>query len=272
MNRDRNTEDPDTSEAEPLLARPLSARSLVASLLLRSRPARMQGARLVQWCGRFGISEGTTRTALSRMVERGELRTYDGVYELAGRVQGRRGSQDWSLDPVLGQWDGSWRVAIVASGSRSASDRNGLRDAMRRLRLGLLREGVWTRPDNLPRESAPADAWNAADAQCSWWSGSPDDDPVALAAKLFASGEWARRATALAARLHEVTTALADTPDAALAGAFVAGAASLAHIRSDPMLPEELVADAPAGVALRRAYGAYEDEFSKALRAWFLER
>ncbi|MDQ1456621.1 MAG: phenylacetic acid degradation operon negative regulatory protein, partial [Actinomycetota bacterium] len=178
MNRDRNTEDPDTSEAEPLLARPLSARSLVASLLLRSRPARMQGARLVQWCGRFGISEGTTRTALSRMVERGELRTYDGVYELAGRVQGRRGSQDWSLDPVLGQWDGSWRAAIVASGSRSAADRTSLRDAMRRLRLGLLREGVWTRPDNLPRESAPADAWNAADAQCSWWSGSPDDDPV----------------------------------------------------------------------------------------------
>ncbi len=143
---------------------------------------------------------------------------------------------------------------------------------MRRLRLGLLREGVWTRPDNLPRASAPTDAWNAADAQCSWWSGTPDDDPTVLAATLFASEEWARRATALTTRLSDVTTALVDAPDATLADGFVAGAASLAHIRSDPMLPEDLVPGARAGTALRRAYGAYEDEFSKALRAWFLGR
>jgi phenylacetic acid degradation operon negative regulatory protein len=261
--------------AEPLLDRPLSARSLVASLLLRSRPPRMRAARLVQWCGLFGISEGTTRTALSRMAERGELLARDGVYELAGRVQGRRGSQDWSLEPVLRSWDGSWRVAIVTPGSRPATDRSALRDALRRMRFATVREGVWTRPDNLPTESAPAEAWRAADSQCTWWSGRPDDDPVALAAALFAAGEWARRAVALEAHLATVTSALAETPEApegALAGAFVAGAASLAHLRGDPLLPDELVADASAGAALRRAYRAYEDEFSRALRGWFLER
>src|SRR5436309_15989402 len=91
--------------------RPLGARSLVASLLLRSEPPRMKGARLVQWCGLFGVSEGTARVALSRMVERGELRSADGTYELAGRVGGRRPAQDWSISPRPSAWDGDWRVA-----------------------------------------------------------------------------------------------------------------------------------------------------------------
>ena len=82
-----------TTLVEPDL-KPLSARSLVASLLLRSRPPRMPGARLVQWCGLFGVAEGTARVALSRMVERGELYAHDGIYELAGRVAGRRPAQD----------------------------------------------------------------------------------------------------------------------------------------------------------------------------------
>jgi TetR/AcrR family transcriptional repressor of nem operon len=30
----------------------------------------MRGSRLVQWCELFGVAEGTTRVALSRMVER----------------------------------------------------------------------------------------------------------------------------------------------------------------------------------------------------------
>src|SRR5690349_18882082 len=95
-------------DSDGLLERPLSARSLVASLLLRSRPPRMSGARLVQWCGLFGVAEGTTRVALSRMVDRGELRSHDGVYELAGRVQSRGKAQDWSLEPVLARWTGDW--------------------------------------------------------------------------------------------------------------------------------------------------------------------
>jgi phenylacetic acid degradation operon negative regulatory protein len=257
--------------SDALLERPLSARSVVASLLLRTRPPRMSGARLVQWCGLFGVSEGTTRVALSRMVERGELRSADGVYELAGRVQSRRGAQDWSLDPVLSEWDGAWRVAVVAPGSRGAGDRAALRDAMRRLHYGALREGVWTRPGNLSRESAPPESWKVADAQCLWWSGSPDEPAAELATRLFEPEPWARRAEMLTTRLVEVTRALAGSDDGALADGFLAGAAGLAHIRQDPLLPSEIVADSDAatGDALRRAYRTYEAEFSTALRAWF---
>jgi len=54
MMRERNARG--APEAGPLLERPLSARSVIASLLLRTRPPRMSGARLVQWCGLFGVS------------------------------------------------------------------------------------------------------------------------------------------------------------------------------------------------------------------------
>ena len=254
-----------------LLERPLAPRSLVASLLLRTRPPRMRGSRLVQWCELFGVTEGTTRVALSRMVERGELLVRDGVYELAGRVGTRRGAQDWSLDPKLGRWRGSWRTAVVPAGPRDATRRAALRDAMRRLRYAALREGVWTRPDNLPRASAPAEWWAAVDAQCDWWTARPDADAVALAGELFEHAPWAARAGALTVQLEDVTRALSATAPAegALAEGFVAGAASVAHIRADPLLPPEL-ADARPGDALRRAYRAYEAAFSARLREWFL--
>jgi phenylacetic acid degradation operon negative regulatory protein len=246
--------------------RPLGARSLVASLLLRTSPPRMAGARLVQWCELFGIAEGTTRVALSRMVERGELRSEDGVYELAGRVGGRRSAQDWSLAPKLAKWDGSWRLALVSSTTRAAADRSALRDAMRRLRMVELREGVWGRPDNLPRASAPADAWDVVDAQCSWWRARPDE---ALGPEQFGAVEWSRAADRFRAQLIRTTSALAQPTDSRIAAAFRAGAAALAHIRADPLLPAEMGSSHESADALRAAYRDFEAAFSGALQAWF---
>src|SRR4051812_36382177 len=178
MSKERNTPD--------LLERPLGPRSLVLSLLLRTPGQRMPGARLVQWCALFDVAEGATRVALSRMVERGELQADDGVYQLAGRVGRRRSAQDWSIDPKPRAWNGEWRMAVVLEGARTAADRSALRDAMRRVRMAEVRAGMWARPDNLPRASAPDDAWRVADAQCAWWTAEPDDDPAALAEDLFA--------------------------------------------------------------------------------------
>ena len=263
MMRDSKTIDAD------LLERPLSPRSLVASLLLRTRPPRMRGSRLVQWCDLFGVAEGTTRVALSRMVERGELRSRDGTYELAGRVQSRRSAQDWSLDPEPVPWNGEWCMAVVTAGPRDAAERAALRDAMRRVRCAELREGVWTRPDNLLRASAPSEAWQTVAEQCSWWSGTPNGDAGLLVAELFDSEGWSTRAEMLTGRLHVVTRALTAADDGSLAEGFVVGAASVAHLRADPLLPVELVADARTGELLRGAYRAYEQAFSAALRTWF---
>jgi phenylacetic acid degradation operon negative regulatory protein len=191
------------------------------------------------------------------------------VYELAGRVQSRRGAQDWSLDPKLRRWRGAWRTAVVAPGPRDAADRAALRETMRRLRYAPLREGVWTRPDNLPRASAPPEWWDAVDAQCSWWTARPETDAATLVADLFDAGGWSARAVVLTRRLDTVRRALEERGAGSLADGFVAGAACVAHIRADPLLPDALADPAP-GDGLRRAYRAYERAFSQTLRGWFL--
>jgi phenylacetic acid degradation operon negative regulatory protein len=252
-----------------LLERPLSTRSVIASLLLGMQPPKLAARRLVQWCALFGINEGTARTALSRMVERGELASADGVYELAGRVRRRQPAQDWSLAPELEAWSGEWLLGVVNAGARSADDRGALRDALRRLRMAEWREGVWTRPDNLARRAAPVDAWKAADSQCAWWHGRPEADPVALATRLFDPTAWARRARALTGRLEASTIALDPERGDGLADAFLVGAGALAHVRSDPLLPAELCGPDWPGDALRRAYREYQTTFAAATHAWF---
>lgn len=254
-----------------LLERPLNARSVIGSLLLGVHPPRLAGARIVEWCTRFGIAEGTARVALSRMVDRGELRSEGGVYELAGRVRDLQGAQDWSLEPKLKPWRGDWRLGIVGGDlpRRTAQERAALRDAMRRLRFVELREGVWTRPDNLPVEAAPTESWTIAAAQCAWWTGAPDGEPGPLATALFAPQAWAARARSLLDRLDRVTHDLDSGHDDALAPGFVVGAAALQQARRDPLLPTALLpADWP-GDELRSAYVRFQKTFAQSLADTF---
>ncbi len=264
MRRERNGVDPASAE---LLEHPLRARSVIGSLLLGVHPPRLPGARIVEWCARFGIAEGTARTAMSRMVDRGELRTDGGLYELAGRVRALQPAQDWSLAPDLAPWDGSWRLAVVGGAARDPTRRAALRTAMRRLRFGEAREGVWTRPDNLPRAAAPEESWRAVDAQCAWWSATPETDPGQLAAELFLPDSWAGRARDLVARLEAVTTELASGAETALAPGFVIGAATLQHARRDPLLPPALLPAAWPGDDLRATYRRFETTFATTLAA-----
>ena len=247
------------------LDRPLSARSTIASFLLGTHPPRMRAAGLVRVCGALGIAEGTTRVALSRMVDRGELRLAAGTYELVGRVRDRQRTQDWSLTPRTDPWDGTWRLAVVRPTARAAGERRALRGALRRLRLAELREGCWTRPDNLPGEAAPADARAAAEHGCTLWAGRPDDDAETLASRLFDHAGWSARAATLADALASTTRTLA-TSDGTLAQPFALGAAALAHVRADPLLPAALVADTTSGAALRAEYARYQGAFADAVR------
>src|SRR3954454_24360742 len=103
----RNTDQP--ALLSELGLRPLSARSVVASVLLGTHPPRLSAAALVELCGRFGITGGTTRVALSRMVTAGELAADDGHYRLIGQeLLSRQRSQDDALDPPALPWAGDW--------------------------------------------------------------------------------------------------------------------------------------------------------------------
>ncbi|MGZ6964241.1 MAG: PaaX family transcriptional regulator C-terminal domain-containing protein [Acidimicrobiia bacterium] len=262
MQQSRNVSRP--IDPEPLLERPLSARSVMASLLLGRQPPEAPVADLVRWCGLFGITEGTARVALHRMSTKGEIRATDGVYRLAGRLAGRQVRQETSLAPRVRDWSGDWRVAVVVATRRDAPTRAGLRDAMRRLHFAERREGVWLRPDNLELE-VPV----LVRHQCEWLSARPEDDPVALADRLFHPSRWARRAEALATRLAQLTDDLAGREAQLVADAFVAGAAALRHIGGDPLLPAALLPPDWPGSALRAEYSRYQRAFDATARAWF---
>lgn len=261
MNQSRNA----VAVAEPLLERPLSARSVMGSLLLGMDPPRIPGALLVRWCELFGISEGTARVALHRMTGRGELTAGDGVYELAGRLAERQRQQEWSLHPQLREWSGEWVLAVVTSEARDASERQALRRAMPALHHAELREGVWTRPDNLPAGEAQA----VLERQCMVWRGRPDDDPMTLADRLFAPERWAARAMQLLDRVDAVIASLQDGDAGLDPDGFVTGAATLRHVRADPLLPAALLPAGWPGDALRAAYGAYRERFGDAATEWF---
>ena len=244
--QERNTQHDVQPDAAATLAaiglRPLSARSVVASVLLGTHPPRLSAAALVELCGRFGITGGTTRVALSRMVSAGELAAEDGHYRLIGEgLLSRQRAQDDALDPPapVQSWAGSWHMAVVVSAGRAAAERLELRRAFADARFAQWREGVWLRPDNLrPAVSLPADA------PVRWLKAEPAGDPAALAGELWDLDGWSARGEALlAAGPEEPGDLVASDPEWA-AAVFAAAAATLRHLRTDPLLPQTLL---PAG-------------------------
>lgn len=210
----------------------------------------------------FGIAEGTTRTALSRMVAAGELVVADSTYRLSGRLLDRQARQDLSRRPPRWGWEGRrWRLAVVMAERRPAEERSALRSALLAARYAELREGVWTRPDNLPgvRPRAPG---------CEWIKGE-FAEPAATAATLWDLEGWASQADGLLALVAGWTPRLAAEGVDVLAPTFVVSADVLRHLQADPLLPRELLPAAWPGDALRKAYDAFDAAFRRAWRDWY---
>ena len=165
----------------------LTARSVVASTLLGVHPPELPTRSLVATAELLGVSAGSARTAISRMVAAGELDPVDDGYRLASpTLLARQTRQDLSRTVLDQPWDGTWRTLVVAADARPAAERIELRAALGALRFAELREGVWLRPDNLPAGVLPDAEATAAD-QCRSFTSRPDDDPAALAADLLAA-------------------------------------------------------------------------------------
>ena len=242
--------------------RPLSARSVVASVLLGTHPPRLSAAALVELCGRFGITGGTTRVALSRMVTAGELAAEDGHYRLIGEgLLSRQRTQDDALDPPAGSWTWNWHLAVVISSGRAAAERLELRRAFADARFAQWREGVWLRPDNLGRPVALSD-----EAPVRWLVAEPHDDPAALAGELWDLAAWAVQGEALlAAGPEEPGDLVASEPEWA-AAVFAAAAATLRHLRTDPLLPDSLLPPAWPADRLRARYARYLTAIQRLVR------
>ena len=110
----------------------------------------------------------------------------------------------------------------------------------------MLREGVWMRPDNLPRDDSPEPDTirllaNSVDV--------PD-----LAGRLWDLPRWAATGRELLDATAHSTT---------FAERFTGAAALVRHLRTDPALPDELLpADWP-GAAMRQGYEDFRTEIKR---------
>jgi phenylacetic acid degradation operon negative regulatory protein len=226
----------------------MTARSVVLSVLLGAHPAWATASELIRLTADFGIKETTLRVALTRMVSAGDLiRSADG-YRLSDRLLARQRRQDEAMRPRVRTWRGDWILLIITSVGTDARTRAALRTTMHHQRFGELREGVWMRPDNLDPQLDPKVAARVRVLRAR------DDAPAELAAQLWNLPAWAETGHRL---LDEMTQA-SDVP-----GRFVAAAAMVRHLLTDPMLPAELLpADWP-GARLRAAYHDFATELAE---------
>lgn len=253
-------------------AAPLTARSVVASTLLGVDPPMLPARLLVRSGELFGISDGTTRVAISRMTSNGELVADGDAYRLAGaRMTARAVRQGLSRAGSRVAWDGSWRMAVVVADERGASDRAALRRAASRLRYAERREGVWLRPDNLPpaHDQALAEASGVLDVQCERFTATPDRPGDELAAQLFDLAAWQRRAEQIATAITTLLPRLERLDLTCLSDAFVVSAATLRHFQSDPLLPDELLPHGWPGAHLRESYERFDAAFKSTWSSWF---
>jgi phenylacetic acid degradation operon negative regulatory protein len=225
----------------------MTARSVVLSVLLGAHPAQATAAELIRLTSDFDVKETTLRVALTRMVAAGDLvRSADG-YRLSERLLVRQRRQDDALRPRRRPWDGMWTTLVVTGVGADAVSRAALRKLLQDSRFGELREGVWLRPDNL-EPGVPEMAGDRVRVLRS-----VDDAPGQLARQLWDLPAWSDTANGLLgamAMAHDVPAR------------FVTAAGMVRHLRTDPVLPDELLPRAWPGEALRAAYARFAAELA----------
>ena len=233
--------------------RPLDARSLVLSVLLGLPTPRLPAPALMRLSEPFGIPPGTMRTALSRMVARGELANHGGAYELSGRLLERKEAQDIARRPPGDEWDGTWWVVAVTAPNRTIADRREFRAHMVNARMGELRPDTWLRPANLPGPNVERDVAIVRGRLSR-------ADPAELVATLW-------DLPSIGSRCRFLLGELARAGDAAfLPVAMMRAAAVVRFLREEPLLPSALT---PAGWPvdeLRDRYRDFDRQLGRTLR------
>jgi phenylacetic acid degradation operon negative regulatory protein len=223
----------------------MTARSVVLSVLLGAHPAWATAAELIRLTADFDIKEATLRVALTRMVSAGDLVRSDDGYRLSDRLLARQRRQDDAINPQLRSWDGTWTTLIITSVGVDARTRSALRNSLQQSRFAELREGVWLRPDNLKVE-LPRDVLRRVRILHGY-----DDSPEELVCQLWDLKSWARTGR----QLLDESASAADIPSR-----FIAAAAIVRHLLTDPVLPDELLPNGWPGVALRQNYADFAAE------------
>lgn len=248
---------------------PPNARWVMVAALMGARVPRLPVVSLIAVGRLFDITSGATRTCLSRMVAHRELTADQGVYALTGRLLERRSDVDHVARRSVPEpdWDGSWEVAVVALERRPAGERLSLRRAAASLGMVELREGVWTRPDNLGRLRQP-EAGRVVTEQCARFWGATTDLSDKAIAELFGLDDWAATARRFldAFTAEEGAPAPGDDLAAVLQYHFTLSVAVVNLLQRDPQLPVELLPDDWPGPRLRAVYLEFERRFQGRMR------
>jgi phenylacetic acid degradation operon negative regulatory protein len=193
----------------------------------------MPVGRLLEFTALFGITAGTARTALSRMVTRGELRNDDGIYRLSGHLVERQAQQDTGRIAPPANWDDTWWFVAVVARDRTVAERRAFRSKVVGARLGELRPDTWLRPANL---GVPSDLDGVIVSRGPLVTGVDTD----VVGRLWDLDAIDARARSLVAMLHTTSARLAAGGDSTLADAFVQLAACQRFLRTEPQLPASL--------------------------------
>ncbi len=222
--------------------------------------------RLVRTAELFGISEGTARTALSRMASAGEADGAGGGYQLAGRLAARQDRQTASRRATTLPWDGSWELAVVdADGRRSAADRAACATPSPRCAWSSSARACGRDPTTSTQGRLPA----------------PGPSPTvvpALArrhARPRAGPRRAVRPAGVAGRRRRAARRDGRAPARLERGrhrgarlGFVTSAAVLRHLQHDPLLPRPSSSPRLAGDELRSEYDRYDAAYRAVLVPW----
>ena len=223
----------------------LSVRSAILSVLLGCYPEPTPPRQVVAMGEWLGLGESAVRVALTRGVAAGDLERTEEGYRIGPRQLARFAQQAEAVAAQAHAWDGSWETVLVVSAARSAADRAALRAALTQRRLAELREGVWLRPANLDRDLALEDHPDLRICE------SRHDDPAGLARELWDLRDWASTGTRLVAGLASTARPVER---------LTAAAVLVRHLRTDPLLPTDLLPRDWPGAELRATYAAYQEE------------
>lgn len=245
--------------------RPLNARSVALSVLLGTHPPRLSARALVSFGELFGINAGAMRTALSRMVAAGDVRNDAGIYALTDRLIARQEAQDVGRRTRAEPWAGDWHTAIATADQRDLADRRTDRTILANARFGELRPDIWLRPANLPPPSLGSD-WLVTTGPLSGTT------RTELVARLWPLEAIAATARQLGTELDTASATLDRADPASIPWAFALSARIIRHLRSEPLLPAELVPASWPTPNLRRRYDDFEQVLQAMMRPFLLEQ
>lgn len=225
---------------------PLTARSVALSLLLGMECGSLPVSTIVRLVQPLGFSAAAMRTALSRMVASEDLEATDGIYRLGSLHRLRQGSQEAAIDPRLKPDDADWSLVVIVVKGRDAATRADTRAVLNERRYAPLRPGVWLRPDNL------ADGLRSMPELEAFTVHHKDEQSLLL--RLWNLPTWAAEAQVIIDALD---------PKREPATRFVAAAAAVRHLRSDPVLPNRLRPPDWPAERLRDEYKSYRQHIAR---------